>query len=215
MKQSQTHSDRNDMDAQQLVSTREAAAMLCVSQRTIQLWAENGVLRAWKTSGGHRRILKNSIDEILASREQEIASRRGDSNLKVLVISEDAGLLEAQRAFLLKLELPLKLTLAPNGFEALLNIGKSTPDIIILDLELTSMDGISLLHALEKASLIGQSKVLVISDDEPDTINTIGGLPDGVRLTSHSRAPIDISSLLRSLLPEARGTIRSPWPVTV
>jgi excisionase family DNA binding protein len=44
-------------------STREAADRLGVSLRTVQLWSEAGLLRAWKTPGGHRRILTDSIDE--------------------------------------------------------------------------------------------------------------------------------------------------------
>ena len=52
-------------------STREAASLLGVSLRTAQLWVESGVLRAWKTAGGHRRILKSSIDAILRERSEE------------------------------------------------------------------------------------------------------------------------------------------------
>ncbi|MFM7066754.1 MAG: excisionase family DNA-binding protein, partial [Gammaproteobacteria bacterium] len=34
------------------LSTREAADLLGVSLRTVQLWVESGTLRAWKTAGG-------------------------------------------------------------------------------------------------------------------------------------------------------------------
>ena len=36
----------------QLLSTRQAATLLGVSVRTIQLWVEQGLLSAWKTPGG-------------------------------------------------------------------------------------------------------------------------------------------------------------------
>ena len=39
-----------------VLSTREAAEQLGVALRTVQLWVEAGVLPAWKTAGGHRRI---------------------------------------------------------------------------------------------------------------------------------------------------------------
>ena len=53
-------------------STREAAERLNVSLRTVQLWVEAGLLRAWKTEGGHRRILRSSLDELLAKRARQI-----------------------------------------------------------------------------------------------------------------------------------------------
>ena len=47
-------------------TTREAAELLNVSLRTAQLWVEKGLLEAWKTSGGHRRISRQSIESLLA-----------------------------------------------------------------------------------------------------------------------------------------------------
>ena len=46
-------------------STRDAARLLGVSVRTAQLWVEDGRLRAWKTPGGHRRILVESVERLL------------------------------------------------------------------------------------------------------------------------------------------------------
>ena len=43
-------------------TTREAAEALGICVRTAQLWVEQGRLRAWKTPGGHRRILRESVN---------------------------------------------------------------------------------------------------------------------------------------------------------
>jgi len=45
-------------------TTREAAELLGVSLRTVQLWVDSGVLQAWKTAGGHRRVSRQSIDAL-------------------------------------------------------------------------------------------------------------------------------------------------------
>lgn len=52
-------------DQNNFVTTREAASLLSVSLRTIQLWVESGVLKAWKTVGGHRRIPRTAIAKLL------------------------------------------------------------------------------------------------------------------------------------------------------
>ena len=51
-------------------TTRQAAAALGVALRTAQLWTESGRLRAWKTEGGHRRILVSSVKELLNARNR-------------------------------------------------------------------------------------------------------------------------------------------------
>ena len=58
---------RNERIQKTFCTTREAAQMLGVSLRTAQLWAESGLLEAWKTDGGHRRISRHSVERLLAS----------------------------------------------------------------------------------------------------------------------------------------------------
>ena len=45
-----------------LMTTREAGEVLGVAVRTVQLWVESGVLPAWRTAGGHRRIARSAVD---------------------------------------------------------------------------------------------------------------------------------------------------------
>ena len=54
-------------DDRSYCSTAEAARSLGVSIRTIQLWVDGGFLAAWKTAGGHRRILLDSVDRLRTS----------------------------------------------------------------------------------------------------------------------------------------------------
>ena len=54
-------------------TTREAADLLGVSIRTAQLWSENGLLAAWKTAGGHRRITRDSIEHLLGRPDNAVA----------------------------------------------------------------------------------------------------------------------------------------------
>ena len=68
-------------------STREAALALGISVRTAQIWVEEGRLKAWKTPGGHRRILRTSVDEVLARRRAELAIPV--HRFEILVVEDD------------------------------------------------------------------------------------------------------------------------------
>lgn len=59
------------------ISTRQAAKLLDASVRSIQLWADSGLLKAYKSPGGHRRITRTSVDELIASRQ---AATRGPAS---------------------------------------------------------------------------------------------------------------------------------------
>lgn len=56
---------------QSYCTTAEAARSLGVSIRTIQLWVDGGVLAAWKTVGGHRRITLDSLARLRNSSGME------------------------------------------------------------------------------------------------------------------------------------------------
>lgn len=49
-------------------TTGEAAEILNVSVATVQKWSRDGVLEFWNTVGGHRRITRNSLEKMIATR---------------------------------------------------------------------------------------------------------------------------------------------------
>lgn len=53
-----------------ILTTANAAELLGVSIRTAQLWVESGRLPSWKTPGGHRRIPRKAVLELIEDPEQ-------------------------------------------------------------------------------------------------------------------------------------------------
>ena len=75
-------------------TTRTAAHQLGVSLRTVQLWVDSGILQAWKTPGGHRRVAISSVKNLLRQSGKQVVSRSGrDQGYVVLLIDDDADLL--------------------------------------------------------------------------------------------------------------------------
>jgi excisionase family DNA binding protein len=77
-------------------STIEAAKLLGLAVRSVQLMVDRGDLKAWKTPGGHRRISRESVQEWLKTREihpaNQLLNQPNDASLasrpapKLLVI---------------------------------------------------------------------------------------------------------------------------------
>ena len=161
-------------------STREAADRLGVSLRTVQLWSEAGLLRAWKTPGGHRRILADSIDELLERRSGAAARRATGGQFRILIVEDEADFRQLFELHLRSWDLPIDLTSVPSGFEALLQIGASRPDLLITDLRMPGIDGFVMLRALKASGAISELELKsnvalrVIETPAPDVFEVLG-----------------------------------------
>ena len=71
------------------LSTREAAIRLGVALSTVQLWVETGILPAWKTPGGHRRIPVDVVDSIQQRQRNVLSSTHTPELFRVLVVEDD------------------------------------------------------------------------------------------------------------------------------
>ncbi len=182
------------MDADQsaeIMSTRDAAKCLGVSVRTVQLWVENGSLEAWKTRGGHRRIYRLSVDNMLATRNtKEVV----DAFFEILICedgTESSGALEAQ---LKALGSDIRIRIAHNGFEALIQIGERCPNLLVLDLILANTNSIQMLDALQNTRFMQAMQIIVVTDLSDDAIEQLGGLHPGV---TKFNKPVPFAQMLR------------------
>lgn len=163
-------------------TTREAAQILGVSLRTAQLWAEEGLLEAWKTSGGHRRITRESVERLLAvppaqatlsapkptadaASPPQVRETAGPSapELSILVVEDDPELRRLYRAMLSRWPMHPEVIVADDGYEALILIGQARPDLLIMDLRMPGMDGFRMLQALRALPKMAEMKIVVVS----------------------------------------------------
>ena len=171
-------------------STREAAKMLGISVRTAQLWVEEGRLSAWKTPGGHRRILKESVLGMINAQGRALSP--AGERFSVLVVEDDPvqrRLLEA----LIKRQLPdCDLRLANDGFEGLMRIGEKNPDVLVTDLMMPGLDGFRMLGSLNRMNLTRSMQLVVVTSLDDQQIRERGGLPSNASLL---RKPVDAQQL--------------------
>lgn len=170
---------------QDVCTSRKAAELLSVTPRTIQLWADAGILDSWKTPGGHRRFYLSAVqllaDEILDGRSPSLSDPRPTERLnntlqartpvapaKVLVVDDDKTLLRLYELTINSWGLPVDLTLANDGYQGLIEVGRCSPDLLILDLQMPNIDGFSVIAALNQQQLLDQMSLMIISglDDE-------------------------------------------------
>ena len=196
-----------------VLSTREAAEKLGVALRTVQLWVEGGVLPAWKTAGGHRRISRLAVERLISERTAALAgislppraaSSSSEARLKLMVVEDEPELLRLFTMVIQAWDLPLSVTAAANGFEALLLMGQHCPDLLVTDLNMPGMDGFRMINSLRGVRpAFDEMEIVVVTALAPEEIARRGGLPLGVRVF-HKPVPFDE---LETLVRERIGAI--------
>ena len=180
-------------------TTREAATQLGVSVGTVQLWVENGLLQAWKTAGGHRRVLRDSVESLLHRKRPAAPAMApppavcAERSLRIMVVEDDPSLLSLYKNQIARWPLATDLILIDNAINALLHLGRGGPDLLISDLLMPGMDGFGMLEVLHKAPEMAATTVVVVTGLDPNDVQARGGVPPGVEVLAK---PIPFSRLL-------------------
>lgn len=173
-------------------STRDAARMLGLAVRSVQLMVDRGELEAWKTPGGHRRIARASVEHWLARRHGHAgaapvaAAVAGDASLqdngsrrtaqggarkapvrarrqRVLLI-EDSAHFQTLVKLLVAHEFPrIDLHVADDGIVGLAMAGELQPDALIVDILLPGIDGATLIARLRSHPQFQRSRLIVVT----------------------------------------------------
>ncbi len=153
-----------------VMGTREAAEILGVSVRTVQLWVENGSLEAWKTPGKHRRILRDSVEALLAERNPPAkASPRTTGD--ILIVEDEVTMQTYYEALFELLRPGVPLRFADDGFAGLMEFGRQQPRLLLVDIDMPGMDGVEMINALPN-----DTAVVVITGLSPEQIEQRGKL---------------------------------------
>lgn len=169
------------VNEKEYLTTREAAQILGVAVSTIQLWTNNGSLRAWTTEGGHRRIVRSSVEEML-DKKVSAHQKGGKEPFSVVVVEDNAQQLRMYEKQIRSWGINTKIITAKDGYEGLVKIGQNLPNIIITDLKMPNMDGFKMIKALKKMPELECCSIIVVSGLTNDEIAENGGLPDGIEL---------------------------------
>ncbi|MFX1680068.1 excisionase family DNA-binding protein [Mitsuaria sp. CC2] len=151
-------------------STREVAQRLGMAVRSVQLMVDRGELQAWRTPGGHRRILRASLDAWLTGRglapTKPADLSPGDGappRLKALLI-EDSVHYQNLVMLLAQQEYPdLDLHTANDGIGGLVMYGQLQPEILLVDILLPGIDGAALVTSLRSQPQFASSELIFVT----------------------------------------------------
>ncbi len=164
----------------EFISTAQAARQLGLSLGTVQNMVEAGALSGWKTAGGHRRIWQDSVDALLA--RGRAPGRAPSGTLRVLIVEDDKPLQALYRETFSTWPIPLELNIVDHGLDALVELGREQPDLLITDLRMPGVDGFETIRRLRTNPLSSRTSIVVVSALSAQEIAARGPLPKDVTI---------------------------------
>jgi CheY-like chemotaxis protein len=151
--------------------------------------------------GGHRRIDAQSAEDFFRSHGQLLRAAPAPAGsaapLQVLIVDDnpdDRDLLSA----MVESALPAAaISLAENGFQALVAIGQAVPDIVITDITMPHMDGLEMIRHLASQSAVRPRLIVAVSSRTPAQIRKLGGVPPDVTFLPKPVDPVRFTRTLR------------------
>jgi excisionase family DNA binding protein len=158
-------------------TTQRAAEILGISVTSVQQLVESGVIEAWKTKGGHRRIPLSAIQAYMGAASQPA---RPGALASILVIEDNP----IQRALYERQigawGLPAVLRFCTNGYQALIEIARHKPDILLADIVMEGIDGYEVIRTILADPVLSNMHIAMLSSLTPEQLAERGGVPPGV-----------------------------------
>lgn len=174
-------------EADEVCTTQRAAEILGVSVSSIQQLVEAGAIDAWKTRGGHRRI---PLAAVLAYKGRQTshaphvpavpARTAPREQATILVVEDNAMQRQLYQIHLAAWHLPAHIVFCENGYQALLEIARRQPDIVLTDIVMEGIDGYELLNTIVNDPQLRPMHIAILSALQETDLDERGGLPPGV-----------------------------------
>ncbi|SFU29373.1 excisionase family DNA-binding protein [Pseudoduganella namucuonensis] len=174
------------MAAEEVCTTQKAAELLGISVSSVQQLVEAGVIEAWKTKGGHRRIPLAAVQAYKSAPQagtqaaQAASPQRRNDTVQVLVV-EDNPMQRAlyQRQFAMW-GLPIAARFCENGYQALIEISRLHPHVLLADIVMEGMDGYEMIKTIFGYPELAGMNIAILSGLSPGELEERGGVPPGV-----------------------------------
>lgn len=161
------------------VTTLEAARLLGLAVRSVQLMVDRGELEAWKTPGGHRRISRTSVERWRQGERQGTATQppapataghraaplpSTARNAPRVLLIEDSAHFQNLIKLLLDQQFPqVELLTASDGIAGLAMVGQYQPDVLMVDILLPGIDGAALITRLRAMPQFQAMQIIVVT----------------------------------------------------
>jgi excisionase family DNA binding protein len=183
--------------AMKAFTTRQVALLAHVSQSTIANWISAGLLPAFRTPGGHHRIMPGDFVRFLETHgfpvPEELAA---ELKLRVLIVApaEPTPFVENLKAANANLE----ISTAGSSVEGLLRVGLDRPDVLFWAVGMNDLSSAEVLKQVVSKPETQALRVCVLAAPKDPNAQTLAKQL-GARLVANTATAQDLRQILQAL----------------
>ena len=162
--------------------TQRVARVLQVTPATVASWIDQGHLKGHRTPTGRRRVASADLAEFLRAHGMAVPNELQAVRERpvVVVVEDDPGYLKALVRTIERDAPEMDVIEATTGVDGLLEIGRVSPDLVVLDYALPDLNAVQVVQRLQDTSKRLTAPVMIVTGGLPAKAeNDLRGL--GVR----------------------------------
>ena len=160
-----------------VLTTKQAAIILSLSITSVQKMATNGELAGWITPGGHRRIFRSSVNQLLDSRNKGLAGVTGRLTLRILLLEDDHVQIASFKSILRRIGHSVELAIVNPATQALDWILAFQPDLLVMNLDSEPIEVFRLAQAIEDEFGMKGLDVIALMSLSPEQFRKSSHIP--------------------------------------
>ena len=154
---------RNAPAVKDTYSTHDVAKICSVTPTTVIRWIEDGLIPAFKTVGGHRRVRREDLEKVCRDRNIPFNLATGDEVGRILVVDDEPVVLDLVRDVVKDLSQEFDVEVARDAFDAGRLVAVFRPQLIFLDLMMPGVDGFEVCKRLKAEPTTANSEVIAVT----------------------------------------------------
>ncbi|MBI5545672.1 MAG: response regulator [Deltaproteobacteria bacterium] len=145
-------------------TTYDIGRMTGTDPTTVHKWIDKGLLRGYRTPGGHRRVGAENLRSFLVEHRMPIPQElSGSDGLRVMIVDSEPERLRGAARGLKKLKPDWDVVSTDSGVAALLALAVNPPDVLVYDLSVPDAEGLSVFRQLRKCGDTAEVTILALA----------------------------------------------------
>ena len=144
-----------------IYTTHDISRLLQVNPRSVINWIEQNLLPSYRTPGGHRRVRHDDLLAFLRKHQIPTPASLVEGKFRILIVEDEEEVVTLLKTYLQR-QGGYEVASASNGINALIEVGRIKPDLLILDVLIPGVDGIEVCRRI-KGDSANKTAIIVIS----------------------------------------------------